>query len=223
MVSIKPKDLAETIKEDPETFISAIKEAGEMHQKQAAEKALEKQFKNPANIPTEGRVTFGNPSAPVTIVEYSDFQCPYCQRAAKSMRRLKDKYKGKVKLVYKHLPLSFHPFARPAADYFEAVAIVNHEKARKFHDEIFDNFSDYAKLQKSAEINKSLDSIVKKIGVDLKDVKKNLSKAKKVVEKDIEESKKLGVGGTPTFFINGINARGRVEAVIERLLQDEES
>ena len=203
MVSIQPKKLAEVVKKDPVTFMEAFKEAAESYQKESAKKALEDQFKNPAKIPTEGRVAFGEASAPITIVEYSDFQCPYCAKAAKSMRDLKDKYKGKVKVVYKHFPLSFHPFAKPAAEYFEAVALVDQAKARQFHDTIFDNFSDYAKLNEEKEITQSLKALVKKMGLNQTDIEKNMEKAKKVVEEDMKEGRKLDVRGTPSFFVNG--------------------
>ena len=220
MVSIQPKQLAQVIKDDPVTFMEAVREASEDAQKTMAKKALEKQFENPKEIPTEGRVTFGEASAPITIVEYSDFQCPYCARAAQSMRDLKEKYEGKVKVVYKHFPLSFHPFAKPAAEYFEAVALVDHAQARKFHDAIFDNFSDYAKLQDEKEITKSLKSLVKKMGLNAKDIEGNMEKAKKVVQTDMAEAKKLDVRGTPSFFVNGVNPQGRIEMVIEKLLKD---
>ncbi len=219
MVSISPKNLAKVIKEDPETFIEAIKSAGEEHRKQSEEKAMEDQFKNPKDIPTKGRVVFGDPSAEVTIVEYSDFQCPYCQRAAHSMKALITKYEGKVKLVYKHFPLSFHPFAQPAAEYFEAIALISHDKARQFHDSIFEDFSDYAKLQEEKEIKKSLKELVKKVGADMKTVQDNMEKAQKLVAEDMEEAKKFNVRGTPSFFVNGVNARGRIEMVVEKFLE----
>ena len=203
------------------TFISAIKEASEEHQKKSAEKAMEEQFKNPVKIPTEGRVTFGESSAPVTIVEYADFQCHYCAKAARSMKGLREKYEGKVNVVYKHFPLDFHPFAKPAAEYFEAIALVDHEQARKFHDALFDNFSDYSKLKEEKEIKKRLKALVKKMGWDMKAIESNMEKAKEVVQQDLAEAEKLKVRGTPSFFVNGVDAKGgRIEAIIEKLLED---
>ena len=224
MVKISPQNLAKIIKEDPETFIEAIKEASEGHQKQAAEKALTDLLKNPATIPTDGRVTFGNTSAPVTIVEYSDFQCGFCWKASRAMKQLREKYDGQVNLVYKHFPLDFHGFAKPAAEYFEAIALIDHEKARQFHDAIFDNFSDYAKLQKKQEINKSLKAIVKKMDLDMKTVENNMEKAQEVVQQDIDEAKKLDVRGTPSFFVNGVSTqhKGRnfpIELIVEKVLK----
>ena len=226
-VSITPKQLAEVIKEDTETFFTAVKHSAKEFEKrrveiekQKAEEALEEQFKNPLKIETEGRVTFGNEEAPITIVEFSSFQCPHCASAAKRMSALREKYAGKVNLVYKHLTLGF-PFAEPAAEYFEAVALISHDKARKFHDEIFYNFDEYASLRSEKDINKALKNIIKKIGLSMKQVEKNLEKAKKIVQADKEEANRLKVTGTPSFFINGISSKNlNPEMIIERLLKE---
>ena len=105
-------------------------------------------------------------------------------------------------------------------EYFEAIALIDHKHAKKFHDTIFDNFFDYAKLKDEKEITKKLRALVKKIGLDKKTVEDNLKKAKKVVQQDMAEADKLKVGGTPSFFVNGIDAKGRIEYVIETLLED---
>ena len=221
MASISPKNLAKVIKKDPETFIDAVKEASQDLQKHSAKKAMAERLKNRTEIPTKGRVIFGESSAPISVVEYSDFQCGYCARASSRMRSIREKYEGKVNVVYKHFPLSFHPFAKPAAEYFEAVALIDHKHARKFHDEIFGNFSDYAKLQDEKEIQKKLKALVKKIGLDRKTVESNLEKAKEVVKQDLTEAEKLEVGGTPSFFVNGIDAKGlSLESIIETLLRE---
>ena len=221
MVSISPENLAKVVKKEPLLFMETLKESARSAEEEMRTKAMEEQFKNPADIPTEGRVTFGDKAAPIAIVEFSDFQCPYCARAAKSMSALREKYDGKVKVVYKHFPLSFHPFAKPASEYFEAVAMIDHEKAKMFHDAIFDNFQDYAKLESDAEIEKSIKDILKKIDVKAKEVEDNLESAKKVVLADMEEAKKLNVGGTPSFFVNGIDAKGgNIEMIIDKLLAE---
>ena len=228
LVTIQPKQLAKVIKKDPETFFKALEETHKEAQKirakqeqEKAKKALEEQFKNPLKIETEGRVTFGNEEAPITIVEFSDFQCPYCSKAAQSMSALREKYEGKVKLVYKNFPLRGHPFAKPAAEYFEAVALISHDKARKFHDEIFYNFDNYARLSGETEINKAIKYIIKKIGLSMEKVEGNFEEAKKTVQADKDEALKLNVGGTPSFFINGIDAKGgSFEMIIDRLLEE---
>ena len=70
---------------------------------------VRKEVKVPANAPV-----MGAPDAPITIVEFTDYQCPYCQRAQQYVDRVMDAYKGKVRLVYQEFPLDFHPQAKPA-------------------------------------------------------------------------------------------------------------
>ena len=220
MVSITPENLVEVVKKNPVLFLEALQEAAKTAQSKRKEKQLEEQMKNPLKIETEGRVVFGEESAPVTIVEFSDFQCPYCAKAAKRMSELREKYDEKVKVVYKHYPLSFHAFAQPAAEYFEALALISHDKAREFHDKIFENFNRYARLESEEEISSAIDSLLKEIDVKKSDVEKNLEKAKKVVSADLEEADKLNVRGTPSFFVNGIDAKHLgIEELIEKFLK----
>ena len=219
MVFMSPKGLASTIKQNPLVVMEALQAAAKLAGEQQKQKQAEAAMKDVKDIKTAGRVTFGPKNAKVTIVEYSDFQCPYCARASKGMEGLIKKYNGKVNLVYKHFPLSFHPFAKPAAEYFEAIAINDHGKAKKFHDYIFDNFDQFARVKTKAEINKALNKILKSIGVSPATVKANLSKAKAVVEADLQEGKTIGVTGTPNFFVNGISAQHvGPEALIKKFL-----
>ena len=221
MVSISPKNLAKTVKEDPTLFMETLKDSAKEAQNKERRREFEEQMKNPAAIVTEGRVTFGDKEAPVTIVEFSDFQCGYCARAVNMLKDLREKHDGKVKVVYKHFPLSFHPFAKPAAEYFEAIAVIDHAKAAKFHDLIFEEFNLYARLKSEDEINKALQSLTKKVGLSEAEVEKNMEKGKKVVEADLAEAEKLKVGGTPTFFVNGVSARNiGLEELVEKFVNN---
>ena len=162
-VVITPKHLADVIKKDPKTFIEAFNEANEKYK----EKLLDEQFEKPVQIETKDRITFGDLKAPVTIVEFSDFQCSPCAMASGYVKTVIKQYKGKVKLVYRHFPLNFHKMAKPAAIYFEAIAMEDHEKARKFHDTIFENIQEYVFLKDKEIIEKKLQDLVKKIGADV--------------------------------------------------------
>ena len=227
-VEISPKNLAKVIKKDPYIFMEAVKVASQDYQKIAQKKALageddriSNELRNPKAIDIAGRVTFGPKKAPVTIVEFSDFQCPYCAKASTRLKSLIKKYDGKVNVVYKNFPLSFHPFAAPAAHYFEAISLTNKAAARKFHDLIFDDFSKYARIRGDKEIKKVLNALAKKSGVTQAQVQKNIARGKRVVEKDLEEAKSLKVQGTPSFFVNGVNpGRKDLEEVIELILKN---
>jgi hypothetical protein len=84
----------------------------------------------------DSRPMRGPLQAPVTIVEYSDFECPYCGAAYFTLKDILRNYEESVRFVYKHNPLSMHPMAEPAARYFEAIALQDHDQAWKFHDEL---------------------------------------------------------------------------------------
>lgn len=148
--------------------------------------------------------TWGSRRALVTIVELADFQCPYCARASATIEALKRSYgPDKIRVVWKHLPLEFHPEARPAAEVAAAVMIAGGSDAFfKFHDQVFQN-----QLTLSRD---SYDDWVRTTGADASRVRAALSSgaARAKVEQDLAQAKQLGVSGTPAFFINGVSVMG---------------
>ncbi|MBP9681243.1 MAG: DsbA family protein [Bacteriovorax sp.] len=139
----------------------------------------------------------GSSDAKVTIVEYSDFQCPFCSKAANVVGELEKKYGNKIKIAFKNYPLPFHSQARLAA---EAALCANEQNAKyfwKMHDAMF---ADQTKLGKE-----DLMATAKKIGLKEADFKSCLdsSKHKAVIDNDMAEGQKIGIKSTPTFFING--------------------
>ena len=126
-----PSIVFTAIEKDPEQFIEVVNKAAQNAQKKAQEKAMaeegkkrDEEFANPLK-PTidESRVFFGPKDAKITIVEYSDFECPYCSKGHATIDEVMKAYPKDVRVFYKHLPLDFHPMAMPAARYFEAVAM----------------------------------------------------------------------------------------------------
>jgi protein-disulfide isomerase len=151
-------------------------------------------------------VVFGKPEAPITIVEYSDFQCPFCARGAQRIKQLKEKYGEKVRVVYKHLPIrSEHPHAQITAQYFEAVGLQDPVKAEKFHDLIFENQD---KLINGGE--EYLKTVIKDIGVSYSKIQLDLN-SEVVLERikaDEAEAEAFGLSSTPSFLINGVTLKG---------------
>jgi protein-disulfide isomerase len=117
---------------------------------------------------------------------------------------LMEKYKGKIRFAYKHLPLSFHPQAMPAAQYYEAIRLQSPEKAWQFHDEIYKN---QRKLQNGEAF---LKEIAKKLKVDMAKLAKDAKSegVQKRIDADMAEAAKYGFQGTPGFLINGIPVKG---------------
>lgn len=211
-----PALITDAIKANPSEFIEALNEAvksaqaGQAKKRQEDEKKqLEDSFNNPlqAEIRTD-EMFRGNKDAKITLVEYSDFECPYCKRGFQTVGELMKKYKGEIRFVYKHLPLSFHPNAMPASKYFEALRLQKEDLAWKFHDELYNNF-DKIKLGE-----KFFKSVAKKLGANMKKLAKDKDsqKVKDRIEQDLAEAKKFGFNGTPGFLLNGIPVRGAYPA-----------
>jgi protein-disulfide isomerase len=151
-------------------------------------------FKVPVgSAPIQGKV-----DAPVTVLVFSDFQCPYCKRVEPTMAKIKETYGDKVRMVWKHEPLPFHPRAVPAAQLaLEARAQKGDKGFWEAHDKLFES---QPKLE---------DADLEKVAADMKlDVKKvqdaiKTSKYKKEIDADMELADDVQASGTPHFFVNG--------------------
>lgn len=160
--------------------------------------------------------TFGGKDAKVTIVEYSDFQCPFCAKGADILKSIKKKYGNKVKVAFKNFPLPFHNHAEQAA---VAGLCANEQGVDyfwKMHDEMFAN-------QDSLDAE-GLKKTAKKIGLKADAFDKCLSENKHLnqVKADMEEGRKLKVKSTPTFFINGQLINGAQPMEVFSEIIDEE-
>lgn len=158
----------------------------------------------------------GLAKAPVTIVEFSDFECPYCRKAQAVLGQLKTAYGDKLRFVFRHYPLPFHKLAPKASE----AAMCAHEQNKfwEYHDALF------ADSQSLAE--EALKELAKKVGLDAAKfdecLKSNRHAAR--IAADSAEGKQLGITGTPTFFVNGIKMVGAVpldnfKEVIDRELK----
>ena len=152
-------------------------------------------------VPLDGTPK-GSNKALVTIVEFSDFQCPYCSRVLPTLDRLIKEYPDKVRVFFKQNPLPFHDKAPLAAE--AALAAGAQGKFWKMHDELFAN--------QQALDRPALDKYAQKIGLNMVKFKAALDghTFKAAVDKDLAEARELGVQGTPNFFINGRPLRGAV-------------
>jgi protein-disulfide isomerase len=143
----------------------------------------------------------GSRDAQVTLVEYGDFQCPYCARAHAALTELMQQHGERVALVFRHLPLTdLHPFAAPAAEAAEAAGAQG--KFWEMHDALFEN---QGMLDEDA-----LPSMASNLGLDAQRFARELDDGahRARVEADAEQAGALGARGTPTFFINGERYHG---------------
>jgi protein-disulfide isomerase len=147
---------------------------------------------------------WGNVDAPVTIVEFSDFQCPFCARVTPTLERLKQKYgPSQLRLVFKHNPLPFHDHARPAAETAAAVFMLAGSRAFfTFHDLVFGNQQELSPT--------NLENWAATAGVQTPALRAWLEsgRAGQKVEQDMALAATLGANGTPGFRINGVTVSG---------------
>jgi protein-disulfide isomerase len=154
-----------------------------------------------AEFSVTGEPFKGPENAPVTIVKFEDFHCPFCKQVQPTLTELLSRYNGKVRLVHKDLPLdSIHPQARQAAE--AARCADDQGKFWSYHDKL------YANSPKAS--TEDLKSYAKELGlnVDVFDRCVESGKYKAVVQKDLNEGAQLGLTGTPVFFINGREISG---------------
>ncbi len=137
----------------------------------------------------------GNPGAPVTIVEFSDFQCPFCGRAQPTVKQVEQAYGNQVRVVWKHQPLPMHSQAVPAA--LAAEAARQQGKFWQMHDKLFQN--------QQALDQQSLERYAGEVGLDLGRFRtaQQDPKLKARIEEDQALASRLGINATPTFVVNG--------------------
>jgi protein-disulfide isomerase len=158
--------------------------------------------------------SFGAPNAKVTIVEFSDFECPYCSKAADVATQVKSKYTTDVRFVFRHYPLPFHKKAHLASQ--ASLAANEQGKFWEFHDLIFEN-------QRSLD-RQDLEAHAKKLGLNMKTFKAALDKNtfKDAVDADLKLGTQVSVNGTPTMFINGRRATNPTDfAAVSRAIDAE--
>ena len=156
----------------------------------------------------------GSDSAAVKIVEWSDFQCPFCRRVGPTLDQLEKEYGDQVQIVFKHMPLTMHSKARPAHAAAEAAAMQG--KFWEMHDKIFADqrgMSEEKYVEYATELGLNVDKFKKDVASD---------KVDKRISADYAQGNKLGVTGTPAFFVNGRFLSGAQPFASFKKLVDEE-
>ena len=184
----------------------------EIEQKEQAEAQIANARLAELKASAKTRPSKGNPTGSVLIVEFSDFQCPYCRRAISTIDQMMAKYGNDVRFVYKHFPLGFHPWAKPAAIASECVANQNQKVFWALHDYYYEkqksiNPINLIKKTKEFLANKGLD--MNAWSTCAEDYSSRQYKnAAATVDADIALGQKLGVTGTPGFFVDGVFING---------------
>ena len=181
------------------------------------EPTIEEKMKDRVEVSYAGAPIKGDPKAQITIVEFSDFECPFCSRVNPTITKILEDYKGKVKVAFRHNPLPFHQAAVPA--HKASMAAQEQGKFWEYHDLIFKN--------QRALTEENLIKWAKELKLDVEKFKKDMKKKAydDRIKADQEFARSNGAGGTPSFFINGVRVVGaqpyqNFKEVIDALLAE---
>ncbi|GBE13415.1 disulfide bond formation protein D precursor [bacterium BMS3Abin13] len=161
------------------------------------------------HIDVTGSPFLGNAKAPVTLVLFSDFQCPYCHKLQPLLHQVLQRNPNTVKIVFKNLPLPMHKMAQPAA--LAALAAQAQGKFWPMHDALF-------ALDKLSP--ETINGAAQKIGLDMEQFKKDLGsqKIREKLTKDLIDADRAEVHGTPTLFVNGRLVRNRSFQAVQLMI-----
>ena len=203
----RPDIVLDLLREHSESILDIAQHGSNLRRKKNMESQWLEDIKQPKQVARDKRPELGPANAPVLLVAFSDFTCPYCQQAYESVKRLMEARPKELKLLFKHMPHGKDSPSRTGAEYFVAASLQSAQSAWRMYDIFFaqpealsDNAAEFA--AKTAE----------QLGLDMKRLNKDL-KSKQVaaiIEEDLADAKALNFDGTPSFLINALRVRGAV-------------
>ena len=210
--------LKQTLKKHPELILDILKENSEavleiaqqgsiLRKRKAAIAQWESDAAQRKTVDLEGRAFRGKANAPVTIVTYSDFTCPYCRQAEVTMAQLLKKYDGTIRVTFKALPKDDYSLSQAAAKYAMAAFMTDQAKGWEFFDALFTGVDQFERDGEAF-----LKATATRVGLDFKKLKADAGTAKVQERLDVDraEADKLGITGTPCFLVNDLVVRGAV-------------
>lgn len=201
----KPELILEVLRQNSETVLDVAQQGSTMRRKRSLEAQWREDIKAPKKAAVDNRPVLGAADAPVTIVAFSDFTCPYCEQGAHTVKQIIQQYDKKVRYIFKHMPSGKDTPSRLASEYVVAAALQSPEKAWKLYDMCFSQ-----RERLSTEGEAFLKEAAGKAGLNVQKLATD-AKSKKVrdiIEEDLADAKRLGVEGTPYFLVNDMVVRG---------------
>lgn len=194
------KQVIEIIRRNPQIIVEAVRNYQAENARSQRRAAWQKYLTQPVTVDIKDAPTQGPADASLTLVEFSDFLCPFCVRAQPATKALLEKYKGQMRLAYFHFPLPNNKESRPAA--YAAWAAGQQGKFFEYHDRLF-------ALQGNIT-PESYERIAGELKLDLPRFNQDRQgpEAKAQIEADEKQARSLGFEGTPTFVLNGVVLRG---------------
>lgn len=210
----RPDLVLDVLRQNSEAVLEVAQQGSLLRRKRALEAQWREDIKQPKKVSLEGRPALGSGLAPITIIAFSDFTCPYCEQGAMTVQRLYESYGEKVRYIFKHTPLGKDNIARLASEYFVATSLQSPEKAWKLYNEFFGQ-----RERLLAEGESYMKVCASNAGVNMQKLAADITgkKVKDIIDEDLADAKRLGVEGTPYFLVNNLVVRG---ALPQELFKD---
>jgi protein-disulfide isomerase len=185
--------ILQVIRDNPQALIDSVQayqRSQQEQQQQLADNFQQQMISDPQAVIGDSP-TLGAEAATVVLMEFSDFECPFCARASDTLKAFMERHADTVTLVYKHLPLEpIHPEAIPAAE--ASWAAQQQGKFWEYHDQLFEN---------QGQFNQELyERIAQDLGLDLEQFAADRERARPAITQDLELAQSLGFNGTPVFI-----------------------
>lgn len=201
-----PELVMQVLHQHSEEVLDIAQQGAEVKRAQLLREQWKADLTQHKSVALADRPVRGAQNAPVTIVAFSDFTCAYCFKATKTIQLILKKYEGKVRFIFKHMPLRKDDISWRASEYFIAASMQSPEKAWRLHDRLFEG--------RDALMGENGEAFLKKAAknswLEMDKLEKDLAseKVRKIMMEDLEESKKLEIQGTPFFLVNDLVIRG---------------
>ncbi len=202
-----PELVLDILKDNSETVLEIAQQGSIIRKRKAALAQWETDAAQRKTPDLEGRAFRGKMNAPVTIVTYSDFTCPYCRQAEDTMRQLLKKYDGTIRVTFKALPKDDYSLSQAAAKYATAAFMMDQAKGWEFFDALFTGADQFERDGEAF-----LKATATRVGLDFKKLKTDAGsvKVQERLDTDRAEADKFGISGTPCFLVNDLVVRGAV-------------
>ncbi len=201
----RPDLIINVLRKHSEIVLDVAQDGSTQKRLRSLEAQWEQDMKIPKKVDLSGRPSLGPDNAPITVVEFSDFTCPYCAQGALNLEKIMANYGNKIRLVFKHTPLSENPIAIMASEYVIAAGFQSEEKSWKLYHAFF---GERTKLLEKGEA--FMKEKAKEVGLNVQKLMSD-AKSKKtqdILKKDLEDAKALNIEGTPYFLVNNLVVRG---------------
>jgi len=198
----------EYIKNHPEDMAQSLQKFSEAQRDKQEDEAFMKALAEKALVHVAGAPSLGPDNAQFTLVEFSDFQCPYCARAVGTVKEFLKKNQGKIRLVFRNMCLPNHAKAQDAAK--AAIAAGEQGRFWDFREKLM---ASQAEWSSSADHKHIFVKYAKEMALDAGRFEKDMAKPdyQKKIDEDMTHAGNLGVNGTPTYFLNGVRITGARE------------